>query len=273
MNYKAAPQTQQLVQVCHASASVVKEPFWGFRDPEKEKLPYYKPERRDFGMGFYMCETKDQDYPIGLCSKLPRAFLNEYALDLDGLNPLYLHVNLVWFFVVAAHRRPEGKVRAENKKQWRLLSEAIRMEIQQHKIIIGPISDDQMFSLLDDFVDGSVAEEYVVRSVNYMNYPMQYVSKSVDTDKKLRFVRHREIRTNELQKAKETKDAADEAMTLEMITLRETEQVAVKNGTNKGRLFDEIVSSCFKAIDEYSDERKLAYLRDVVKGWLRNGVC
>jgi hypothetical protein len=91
----------------HASNQIVKVPQWDYVSGDT------KPEdigKKDFGLGFYMCEGTD--YPIYLCSgrgkKGEPVFVNKFVLLASAKHELSIFKfaeDWRWLFVVAAHRR------------------------------------------------------------------------------------------------------------------------------------------------------------------------
>jgi len=258
----------ELINVCHASESIVRVPDWKHRDPTS----ILDPEKKDFGIGFYMCKTMDLAYPVGLYSKRNRVILNEYTLDLDGLNPLNLRVNLVWVMVVAAHRQRSAGTKA-SRNYWAHLADAIKHEVEKYDIVIGPISNDRFFTVLDDFVDNAVSEQYTIDAVNFMRYPMQYVSKSDKADKKITFVKSSEVNKDELSTASAERDSEKEEMETAMTERRLLERADVKKGIAHGRLFSDVVDACFVGLEGATDEVIRERLSKIIKEWLENGAC
>lgn len=251
------------LDVCHASQSIVKTPYWQTQRPGNPR----EVDDRDFGTGFYMCNTADQWYPIRLYSRRSPVILNEYKLDLSGIKPLKMGLNLVWVLVVAAHKHRTAGNRADEKQQWTLLSSVIREKVETYDLVIAPISDDNFYTALDDFIDNKVSESYMIDVVNFMNYPTQYVSKSNKADKNIHFTGHREISTSELQAEREAFTVSNDEMRLTIREKRRAERDAVSNGNAQGRLFRDITTACFT---DYSTKEDLS---NIVGGWLMNGEC
>jgi len=258
-----------LFVMCHASEIVVQNPDWSYVNPKNIKAP----EDRDFGAGFYTCEKKDLWYPVSLYSKFEQVYLNEYTFDITGLRVLHLETNLIWVLIVAAHRHAGAGSKASWKQQWSLLREAILKVIDHYDMIIGPISNDRMYSALDDFIDNLVSEEYIIEAVNYMKYPLQYVSKSPKADKQFKYVCHQELSPSELQTSKEARLSSDSEMIRTMIQRRAAEKAKIKNGKLTSRLFKDLVVSCFIGIEDATDEHRRQHVESLVKEWLSHGRC
>lgn len=262
----------KIIEVCHASESIVQIPNWQYVNPRRDR----DPDDKDFGTGFYMCETVDQNYPIELYASfddVENVYLNEYNLNVEGLRDLRLKTNLVWVLVIAAHRHKNAGSKVEEKQQWKLLGSAIHYVVEKYDIVIGPIANDRMYSVLDTFINNKVSENYVVDAVNYMNYPMQYVSKSDKTDKQLTYIKSRELSKDELLVAREVRVSANESMKLAMVEKRRQELDDVKFGNVKGRLFKDLVASCFSGVEDASNKEKQEHLMKVVEGWFNDGKC
>lgn len=258
-----------MFDVCHASElEIIQNPDWQYKNPD----PNRRPERKDFGIGFYMCKIDDKTYPIGLKSGYPNVYLSEYTLDLSGLDILSLKVNLLWVMIVAAHRqRKSGS--GDAKAKWMLLADVIRGEIAKYDMVIGPISNDRFYSVLDNFVDDVVAEDYTIKAINFMRYPMQYVSKSKTADKQIVFTAGRELSQDEIENANALWESEKAEMNTTMTELTEVEMENVENGIINGRLFSDIVNMCFKDGETGSDNAIKTRLTGIVKGWFKNGYC
>jgi hypothetical protein len=277
---KDATSNNGVLCVCHASVSVVKYPDWQFRNNRVSVTTgkLRDPEKKDFGLRFYMCETRDQAYPISLYAgfderEVARVILNEYTLDLAGLEPvLRLPINILWVMAVAAHRqRNSGSVAI--RRRWKMLADALRLKVAEYKLVIAPISDDKFYELLDDFVDCKVSEYYTIETVNYMNYPLQYVSKSSEADERIEYVNYRELSDGERQTAKRKAKSADLEMRRVIAERRKAERAAVEAGEVRGRLFSDIVESCLSGVEDAVAEEQRTHLLGVVGGWLENGEC
>jgi hypothetical protein len=261
-----------VLAVCHASENVIQVPNWRHVNPKNPR----KPHERDFGAGFYMCETSDQWYPIGLYAgfgdRIKRIVLNEYTLDLTGLNILRLRANLVWVMVIAAHRH-ENAGNTVERHHWHWLRNAICEAVKQYDLVIGPISDDDMYTVLDDFIDGKVSEGYVIDSVNYMKYPQQYVSTSDKADRQIKHIKHRGLLPNEALKAKNNRDLSQKKMKADIVERRYKERDEVRKGIMRGRLFKDIVDSHLMGLEEKPEHVRKQYIYNLVERWFRDGKC
>ena len=168
----------------HASEQVVDQPRWNHEKDSTAKV------RKDFGQGFYMCAAPD--YPIRLYSDRSiddkRVYLNEYSFDCSGLGALTLADNLYWAMVTAAHRSDFTK-----RPEWHPFRDAVRSSILSYELIIGTISNDRLFSTMNDFLRGRCTDVFLLECLRYMKYPMQYVSKCDKSDSRLKFIRCTEV--------------------------------------------------------------------------------
>lgn len=258
--------SSNLLNVCHASQSIVRTPYWQTQRPDNPR----EIDDRDFGTGFYMCNTADQWYPIRLYARRSPVYLNEYKLDLSLVKVLNMGLDLIWVLFVAAYKHRTAGSKSEEKQQWALLSNAIREVVESYDLVIAPISDDNFYTALDDFIDNKVSESYMLEIVNFMSYPTQYVSKSDRADKQISYVSHKEISASELQAQREAFTISNDEMRQAVRVKRREERTAVMNGKTRGRLFRDITASYCSDI---SDEKITEHLKNKVEGWLEDGKC
>ena len=102
---------------------------------------------------------------------------------------------------------------------------------------------------------------------------MQYVSKSDKTDKQAIFQTGRKLSYEELKSANELWLIEHEEMTVEMTWRRLEERSDVDQGKVSGRLFSDIVNSCFIGMENSTNEEKEVHLTKVVRGWFRDEKC
>ncbi len=127
----------------------------------------------DFGRGFYLAEDFNRSAKWA-CRKVT-SIVNEYELCLDGLKVHRFSADIEWLDFVLANRR-------EEKLEGRFA------EYAACDVLIGPIADDKLFSLLELYEDGLIAASLATEVMNCMNYGKQYVLK---TEKAVRGLLHR----------------------------------------------------------------------------------
>lgn len=170
----------------HASRQTVREPQWDYFSPNK---PLRLKGRKDFGLGFYTCT--EPDYPIYLYSAEDTIILNEYELYLDEpkvLKRLRLKSDTIWLLIIAAHRRDFSDF-----KEWLPIRDRIRNYIAEYDLLIGDISNDRFFSAFERFLANNYTDEFTLRLAKRLSYPEQYVLKSDDACKQIKYVRHETV--------------------------------------------------------------------------------
>ena len=222
----------------HASDQVVRQPRWNHAVDGTAKV------RKDFGQGFYMCTAAD--YPIRLYSdrsvENKQVYLNEYILDSTGIDILTLKDGLYWAMVTAAHRSDFTR-----RPEWHTFRDAVRSSLISYELVIGTISDDRLFSTMNDFLRGRCTDTFLLECLQYMKYPLQYVSKCDKVDTRLRFIRASEMSQDELREVYEQQEAERIAMEDVIDKMQDTHRRLVREKRKagdyefEGRFFAEIV--------------------------------
>ena len=155
----------------HVSDSIVAFPTWNYAEKVKgENIA----RLRDFGLGFYTCKD-DYDYSLKIASGKDIMVLNKYNVHLSGLKCIELAINLEWLLVVAFHRRDF----MSHGRRWLLsLRDRCRDWVRGCDLVIGPISDDRTYSVVEMYVDNLITDETAIKMLNVTNYGYQYVFKS-----------------------------------------------------------------------------------------------
>ena len=222
----------------HASEQVVERPRWNYAKDNTAKV------RKDFGQGFYMCVTPD--YPLRLYSDRSIdnkcVYLNEYIFDITGLNELTLTDSLYWAMITASHRSDFTK-----RPEWHHFRDAIRNSILSYDLIIGTISNDRLFSTMNDFLRGRCTDVFLLECLQYMKYPMQYVSKCDKSDERLKYVRYTIVTQDELRHLYEQQESERIIMESVIDDKQENHRILVREKRRsgdysfEGRFFADIV--------------------------------
>ena len=149
----------------------------------------------DFGRGFYLTEDNNLANKWA-CGKNGNSFLNEYHLDMHGLNIKKLSLDKEWLHYVAGNRtkRPQDY--------------SLYFDDSDYDVIIGPIADDNLFSTIDLYLDGFISATKAVKILNVMEYGEQIVLKTEKALSKLQFFSAKEL--SETEQRKYTKLYADD---------------------------------------------------------------
>lgn len=122
----------------------------------------------DFGKGFYMGTNKQQ--VLTLVCNFEHAVFYELGFNTDGLSVLYFNADIDWAMFVAYNRG-----RMENYKDtafYRSLAE----RKGAYDVIVGPIADDRMYLVLDQFFDSQMTDSALVKCLSILNLGNQWVA-------------------------------------------------------------------------------------------------
>ena len=134
--------------------------FHGSKNGIEGKLTIEKSyERKDFGKGFYLGESLKQT--VSFVSNYPNSSL--YIIELNNINKLkikYFDVSKEWMILVAYYR---GKIDAYlNSNYLKKLIDSIK----NIDVIVAPIADNSMYSIINDFIEGSITDEQCIHALS-----------------------------------------------------------------------------------------------------------
>ncbi len=161
------------VKLYHGSRAIIPEP-----DIEKSRLDI------DFGKGFYLSE--DFNLPAKWACKNATSVVNQYALNLDGLNVYKFNLDETWLHFVVANRNLTP------------LSSELE-KINKADVLIGAVADDKLFYALDLYDDGILSDDYAIKVMSCMSYGNQYVLKTKNAINNLVFEKYVRITGQEKQ--------------------------------------------------------------------------
>lgn len=143
--------------------------FHGSKEGIKGKLSIsFSNEKRDFGKGFYLGESVKQ--AISFVSSFPKSWL--YTIKIKNFKKLKIKefdVCKEWMILVAYYR---GKL--EEYKNSRYL-ESLVNSIKDVDVVIAPIADNSMYSIINDFIEGSITDLQCVNSLSANRLGKQFV--------------------------------------------------------------------------------------------------
>ena len=133
-----------------------------------EKPVYGKGNRRnDYGLGFY-CTDK---YPLAgewAVSKESDGYINIYELDFHGLKILNLNSRqysaLHWLTILLENRRFNIADEMPNEARDYLLK-TFNIPYRDYDVIIGYRADDSYFSFAQDFINGTISYEKLIKAL------------------------------------------------------------------------------------------------------------
>lgn len=128
----------------------------------------YGNENRDFGRGFYVGESVKQS--ISFVSTFENSSL--YCLKLNNfnkINKIEFDVCKEWMIIVAYYRNKINKY-ANSKYVKNVLN-----KIKNKDLIIAPIADNTMYSIINEFIDGGITDEQCLNCLSANRLGKQYV--------------------------------------------------------------------------------------------------
>ena len=204
----------------HASTMEVRKPVWNYAGAK---------EKKDFGVGFYACEN--DEYPIKLYSDNDIVVLNTYEIDTRGLKVIKLENDVNWLLAVGFHRRDYSR-----RKKLHALRDKYRRWISDADMVIGAISDDNLFSTVDAFLDNIITDFVALGIVQMMKYENQYVLKSDLACGKLEFKGSKQVSNGVILKYREQRHAEKNNMDDSV-----SELMGELVGMNKGKTFETVL--------------------------------
>jgi len=213
-------KTENRIILYHASTMEVRNPIWDYEGSKNKK---------DFGMGFYTCS--DNEYPIKLYSDNDIVILNTYELDTSNLKVIRLENDVNWLLSVGFHRRVYSR-----RKNLHELRDKFRKWISDSDLVIGAISDDNLFSTVDAFLDNTITDFVALGIAQMMKYEDQYVFKSEKACSQLRFINSNRVSDDIVLKYREQKHT--EKSNMDDLVL---ELMGKLVGMNKGKTFEMVL--------------------------------
>ena len=144
----------------HGAKSIIKLPL----DLDHSKTS------NDFGLGFYLGENLEQASTYIAYSK--SNLIYPFVLDTSDLSTIRYDVSLEWMLAIAYYR---GWI--DKYKDSKLIKD-IRNKVDSTDIIIAPIADNKMFTLIDEFVSGYITDMQAKHALSATNLGNQYVIKN-----------------------------------------------------------------------------------------------
>jgi hypothetical protein len=162
----------------HGSQYLIRQPQYG------QGKPY-----NDYGSGFYMTEFPELAKEWA-CSEECDGFANQYELDMEELNCLYLtrgdyHI-LNWLAILLENRVFRLNSDFSGAARQYLL-EHFGIPYKNYDVICGYRADDSYFSFAGLFLNNGISLEQLERAMMLGNLGEQYVLKSKKAFSKLKF--------------------------------------------------------------------------------------
>lgn len=125
-------------------------------------------EKKDFGKGFYLGENVKQ--AISFVSNYPNSLLYIVEIkDVDKLKIKYFDVTTEWMILVAYFR---GRI---NEYSSSLYLKELLDSIKNVDIIVAPIADNSMYSIINDFIEGGITDKQCINALSANRLGKQFV--------------------------------------------------------------------------------------------------
>lgn len=163
----------------HGSSAIVKTPMFG-------KGKSYN----DYGRGFYCTEHLELAKEWA-CNEDSDGYVNEYEMDMEGLNVLDLsskeHTVLHWLALLMEYRRFRIATPAMKRgADW--LRDRFLIDLAPYDVVIGYRADDSYFSFAKAFVNNQISLEQLAYAMHLGDLGDQFVLKSPAAFERIRFV-------------------------------------------------------------------------------------
>lgn len=187
----------------------------------------YNEDKKDFGKGFYLGETIHQaaSFIVGY------PYSSIYIFDFNKENVLIKEFNVCeeWMILIMYFR---GKL--EEYKDSKKIKEILD-KLKDVDVIIAPIADNTMYTILDDFVQGKITNLQCINALSANRLGLQYV-----------FLNDRIINNN-LVMLERCYYSSSEKRDYQVYRLKETEigknkvKIALREYAGKGKYIEEIL--------------------------------
>ena len=151
----------------------------------------------DFGSGFYMGTKIEQVRSLIYNEKNPMLYTIDLHLENIPDNRILTLSGMDWAFYVLYNRNKLEKIKDT------LLYKKISELGNNKDVIIGPIADDNLNSVMKDFTKGKFTDKIFLESIRCIDYGVQYVAKTnvacqqaiISSEKKLDLTLYDEYQT------------------------------------------------------------------------------
>lgn len=144
----------------------------------------------DFGKGFYLGKSLEQSSMfVSDCYK-PKVY--SFGLFTKNLKVIEFDIDNDWMLTVAYNRNLLGEYK-ESKKLEKIINKTNGADV-----IIGPIADNRMIDLINEFTNGYMSDKACRNCLVALDLGKQYVLKSDKAIKKLGFIKEYFLCKNEI---------------------------------------------------------------------------
>ena len=127
----------------------------------------YSLGKKDFGKGFYL--GTDLKQSASFVSIYPESSIYVYNCDLSKAKVKEYDVSKEWMLLIAYFR---GKIEEYNNSK--IIQKALS-DLKDIDVVIAPIADNTMYSILNDFIEGNITDEQCVHALSANRLGKQYI--------------------------------------------------------------------------------------------------
>lgn len=186
--------------VFHGSYKIVKNPQYG-------KGALYN----DYGRGFYMTPSKDMAGEWATLNTGRDGYINEYELDTDGLNILYLDKMDIKHWIAILMNNRKGNYEEELRDIQDAFCEKYLLDISIYDIILGWRADDSYFMFVEDFALGLLSLENLRKAMKFGDLGLQICLKSERAFDRIKFINNHPASAELYYKSAKDRDSAARA--------------------------------------------------------------
>ena len=153
------------------------------KEPTRDKGKRYN----DFGQGFY-CTLHHELAAQWACKFQEDGIVNEYILDIDNLNVLYLNEKyhiLNWLAILVDNREFTGAFALSNAKY---ICDKYLIDYKSYDVIIGYRADDAYFKFIREFLNNTTGLNTLDEAMYLGKFGLQVFIQSEKAFQNLRFV-------------------------------------------------------------------------------------
>lgn len=172
----------EYVILYHGSESVLESPLYGYGKKEN-----------DFGRGFYCTENIELAKEWS-CRTGKAGYVNEYKLDVSGLDTLILSCNtnydlFLWYYILIQNRKFEIEYGSVQERFIEFLNEKYKdVKYNEFDLIEGFRADDSYFSYASAFMRNSISTDKLFYGMRSGKLGKQIVLKSKKSFDRLKFI-------------------------------------------------------------------------------------
>lgn len=187
----------------------------------------YGEKNRDFGKGFYLGESVKQS--VSFVSLYENSSLYIFNFNKKGTKIKEFNVDRDWMLLIAYFR---GRI--NNYKDSKIITNLLK-ELEGVDVVVAPIADNTMYSILNDFIGGTITDKQCLNALSANRLGKQYV-----------FLNDKVINTNLtlLEKCyicEKEKDHIVEEKTRDDITGRAKVKLALREYAGKGKYIEDLL--------------------------------